>query len=41
MTAVNSFRMQSVSTGFRVTPAMEAELTDHVWELEELAGAIG
>jgi len=25
----------------RVTPAMEAGLTDHVWELEELVGLIG
>jgi hypothetical protein len=24
----------------RVTPAMEAGLTDHVWELEELIGLI-
>ena len=25
----------------RVTPAMEAKLTDHVWEIEELMGLIG
>jgi hypothetical protein len=25
----------------RVTPAMEAGLSDHVWELDELVGLIG
>jgi hypothetical protein len=25
----------------RVTPAMQAGLTDHVWELEELVGLLG
>jgi hypothetical protein len=25
----------------RVTPAMEAGLTDHVWEIEELLALIG
>jgi len=25
----------------RVTPAMQAGLTDHVWEIEELAALIG
>lgn len=25
----------------RVTPAMEAGVTDHVWSLEEIAGLVG
>ena len=25
----------------RVTPAMQAGLTDHVWEIEELVGLMG
>ena len=28
-----------VHSNLRVTPAMEAGLTDHVWELKELLGA--
>ena len=34
----NTFRARSQSTTevLRVTPAMEAGLTDHVWSLEEL-----
>jgi hypothetical protein len=30
-----------VHKSLRVTPAMEAGLTDHVWSLEELVGLIG
>lgn len=29
-----------VHTTLRVTPAMEAGLTDHVWKLQELVGLI-
>jgi hypothetical protein len=25
----------------RVTPAMEADVTDHVWGIEEIAGLLG
>jgi len=29
-----------IHTTLRVTPAMEAGLTDHVWEIEELVGLV-
>ena len=29
-----------VHKSLRVTPAMEAGLTDHVWEIEEIAGLL-
>jgi hypothetical protein len=30
-----------VHQALRVTPAMQAGLTNHLWEIEELAGPIG
>jgi len=35
------YNLCRVHQPFRVTPAMEAGLSDHVWELQELVGLIG
>jgi hypothetical protein len=50
-TLANHVRMVAIDTVFhnwtkihktlRVTPAMAAGLTDHVWGLEEIAGLLG
>ncbi len=35
------FNFGSIHKSLRVTPAMEAGVTDHVWDLEEIAGLAG
>jgi hypothetical protein len=34
------FTMCRIHQSLRVTPAMEAGITDHVWNLEELVGLL-
>lgn len=37
---VMNYNYCKVHQTLRVTPAMEAEITDHVWELEEVVGLL-